>query len=132
MASNRPVFRFGEQENNKVSAPEAYPLPTGQLALSGPIAKPAPGTLPLRGDIAHIALANRYLVPHYVVPQPRKIAAGGAKLLLSNNDSSDVLAELAAGDMIEALDFAGDWCWCCLGPEGPTGYIRSAQLAPVG
>lgn len=112
-----------------MSDPVAYELPSGQVALSGPVEKPAPGTLPLRGDVAHIALATRYLVPHYVIPQQRVIGAGGASMTLNSAPDSEVVADLAPGSTVEALDFAGEWCWCCIGPEGPTGYIPIAALA---
>ncbi len=45
-----------------------YEVPDGPLNLAGPVARPAPGTLPLRGDLAHIALAGRHLAAHYVIP----------------------------------------------------------------
>ena len=32
----------------------AYPIPEGQLSLAGPVARPAVGTVPIRGDLAHI------------------------------------------------------------------------------
>ena len=107
----------------------AYPLPEGQLSLSGPVERPDTGSLPIRGDLAHIALANRYLVAHYVMPQPREIGSEGAVLLSQPRDGSDKVAELSAGAPFEALDYAGEWCWGCCGPEGPTGYLRTALLA---
>lgn len=107
-----------------------YPLPKGQLSLSGPVSRPAPGTLPIRGDLAHIALADTYLVANYVMPQPRTIGADGAVLLCLPRAGSDEVIRLAAGDAFEALDYSGDWCWGCLGPEGPTGYLPNAALAP--
>ncbi|MFA9199636.1 MAG: hypothetical protein ACEQR8_00395 [Cypionkella sp.] len=107
----------------------AYPLPQGQLSRAGPVARPAPGTLPIRGDLAHIALANRYLVAHYVVPEARTIGADGATLLCHPRDGAEPVTELAPGTPFEALDYAGDWCWGCCGPEGPTGYLRTALLA---
>lgn len=108
----------------------AYPLPQGQLSLSGPVSRPGTGTLPIRGDLAHIALANRYLVAHYVVPQPRRIGSAGAALLCHPRDGADAVTELAPGEAFEALDYSGEWCWGCRGPEGPSGYVRIAQLAP--
>ena len=110
--------------------PPAYDLPDGQLSLSGPVVRPAVGTLPIRGDLAHIALAEGYLVAHYVVPQPRTIGASGAALLCLPRDGSDQVDHLAPGTLFEALDYSGDWCWGCLGPRGPTGYLRIAELAP--
>jgi hypothetical protein len=107
-----------------------YPLPQGQLSLSGPVNRPAVGTLPIRGDLAHIALADTYLVANYVMPQPREIGPQGAALLCLPREGSDEVIPLAAGTAIEALDFAGDWCWACLGPQGPSGYLPIAALVP--
>ena len=107
-----------------------YRLPEGQLSLSGPVTRPAIGTLPIRGDLAHIALADRYLATHYVVPQPRAVGAEPAALLCHPRDGSDPVTELEAGAKFEALDYAGDWCWGCCGPEGPSGYLRTTLLAP--
>ena len=109
----------------------AYGLPTGVIGLTGPVAKPAPGSLPLRGDLAHIALAGTYLAAHYVVPQPREVGSAGTRMLLTADPSSDVVSELPAGSTVEALDYAGDWCWACLGPQGPSGYVPIAALAPL-
>ncbi|MXO74606.1 hypothetical protein GRI40_05135 [Altererythrobacter aerius] len=105
-------------------------MPTGQLSLSGPVARPAVGTLPIRGDLAHIALADRYLVAHYVAPQPRSVGNEGATLLCQPRPGSEEVATLEPGQAFEALDYAGDWCWGCCGPEGPTGYVPTAHLAP--
>lgn len=107
------------------SAP--YPIPQGQLALSGPVARPEPGTLPIRGDVAHIALATRYLVPHYVVPQVVEVARGPAAILMAMDAASEAIAELGAGQTFEALDVTHNWVWGSCGPEGPSGYVaRSA------
>ena len=106
-----------------------YKLPKGLLALDGPVVRPAPGTLPLRGDLAHIALANRYLVAHYVVPQLRSIGRADAALKRQPNETSETFTTLAAGSAFELLDHVGGWSWGCVGPDGPTGYILTAQLA---
>lgn len=107
-----------------------YELPQGIVGLKGPVAKPAPGTLPLRGDLAHIALAGRYLSAHYVIPHARRIADGGAVLKLAMRDDSGDGAALPGGAEIELLDIAGDWAWIACGPEGPSGYVHLAALAP--
>lgn len=108
-----------------------YLLPAGELSLSGPVERPAVGTLPIRGDLAHIALAGRFLVANYVVPQARRIGEAGAELLAQPIDGTEAVAQLAAGSAFEALDYAGDWCWGCCGSEGPSGYLRTALLAPT-
>ena len=87
--------------------------------------------MPLRGDLAHIALADRYLVAHYVVPQMSKIGAAGVELKLSADPASATLASLPPGSAFELLDLAGDWYWGCVNVDGPTGYIPKDALAPV-
>ncbi len=108
---------------------ETYVVPAGVLGLTGPVAKPAPGTLPLRGDLAHIALAGVHLAAHYVIPQNRIVGANGADVMENTRDDSPVLNHFAAGTPIEVLDVSGDWVWGCLGPDGPSGYMKADSLA---
>jgi hypothetical protein len=108
-----------------------YAVPQGVLGLKGPVEKPAPGTLPLRGDLAHIALAGSHLAAHYVIPHLREVGAGGARLRLTPRDDSETFAELAPGSRFELLDVAGEWVWGCPGPQGPSGWCRASELAPA-
>ncbi len=104
-----------------------YPIPQGQLALSGPVARPAPGTLPIRGDVAHIALANRYMVPHYIVPKVLEVTQGPVPILHGMDAAGEPVAMLGLGDRFEALDVTSNWVWGACGPDGPSGYVaRSA------
>lgn len=112
--------------------PREYTVPDGVLGLNGPVQKPAPGTLPLRGDLAHIALAGSHLAAHYVIPQPRLVGAAATALYLAPRDDAETHQLLAAGTQVELLDIAGDWAWVCLGPEGPSGYCDAARLAAKG
>jgi hypothetical protein len=107
-----------------------YAVPTGVLGLTGPVEKPAPGTLPLRGDLAHIALAGSHLAAHYVIPQVRMVGAAAAGLRLIPRADAEVFTTLAAGGRFELLDVAGEWVWGCPGPQGPTGWCRASDLAP--
>ena len=107
-----------------------YPLPEGIVGLAGPVARPAPGTVPLRGDLAHIALAGRYLAAHYVVPLCREVGGTDAVLKLQPADQTPDGATIAAGERVELLDIAGDWAWITRGPDGPSGYVRASALAP--
>ena len=108
----------------------SYSLPEGIVGLKGPVDRPAPGTLPLRGDLAHVALAGRYLAAHYVVPVKRRIGDQPVALKIAMRDDADDGATLKAGSDIELLDIAGDWAWIAVGPEGPSGYVRKGALAP--
>lgn len=111
--------------------PTEYAVPEGVLGLVGPVEKPAPGSLPLRGDLAHIALAGKHLAAHYVIPQVHAVGAGGADLRLAPRDDSESFTQLAGGSRFELLDFAGEWVWGCPGPQGPAGWCRASELAPA-
>ena len=100
----------------------------GPFVLSGPVARPDPASTPMRGDLAHIALAGTHFVPHYAVPQPRTVLPGGAPLLRDNRDDAEELCILMEGDSFEVLDVTGRWAWGCLGMEGPVGYVRLDRL----
>ena len=107
-----------------------YAVPKGVLGLAGPVEKPAPGTLPLRGDLAHMALAGVHLAAHYVIPHVRMVGDAGAGLRINPRADADVFAELPAGSRFELLDVAGEWAWGCPGPQGPSGWCRASDLAP--
>lgn len=107
-----------------------YAVPHGVLGLKGPVEKPAPGSLPLRGDLAHIALAGTHLATHYVIPQVRSVGAAGAGLRLAPRADSAVFTILPAASRFELLDVAGEWVWGCPGPHGPAGWCRLTELAP--
>ncbi|MBV7259293.1 hypothetical protein [Erythrobacter crassostreae] len=106
-----------------------YAVPGGILGLKGPVEKPAPGTLPLRGDLAHVALAGTHLAAHYVIPHVGAIGDADIELHLVPRDDSDATETLTAGTAIEVLDVAGDWIWICVGPAGPSGYCKANCLA---
>ena len=106
-----------------------YDVPEGILGLEGPVARPRPGTLPLRGDLAHIALAGKHLAAHYVIPFHRTIGPEGADVMENTRDDSPRVTRFDPGTRIEVLDVAGDWIWGCLGPQGPSGYMKASCLA---
>lgn len=107
----------------------ASSVPEGQFALSGPSEKLDPSLWPVRGDLAHIALAGRLFVPHYAVPQPRSVKQGGATLRKSPDTASPALQEMAQGFTFDVLDVQGNWAWgTCNGLEGPIGYIALNEL----
>ncbi|PZT88908.1 MAG: hypothetical protein DI637_07215 [Citromicrobium sp.] len=112
-----------------MSEQASYSLPEGIVGLTGPVDRPAPGTLPLRGDLAHIALAGRYLAAHYVIPVSARLDGSDVTLKLSMQDDAEDGATLASGSAVEVLDQAGDWVWVACGPEGPSGYLRQSALA---
>jgi hypothetical protein len=108
--------------------PGEYAVPTGILGLTGRVAKPLPGTLPLRGDLAHIALAETHLAAHYVIPDTAIVRTDSAAMHLMARDDSDIHHTLNKGCKLEVLDIGQEWVWCCLGPDGPSGYVHTDCL----
>ena len=102
------------------------------FALAGPQPKADPSRTPLRGDLAHIALAGKFFVPHYAVPQPRVVMPGGAPLLTGTGEGAQELCTLMEGDSFEVLDVSGSYAWGCLGLDGPVGYVHLDRLEPAG
>lgn len=107
---------------------QTYEVPSGDLGLKGPVEKPAPGTLPLRGDLAHIALAGTHLAAHYVIPHVWSVGETGVDVMENTRDDSPLVTRFDAGTLVEVIDVSGDWIWGCLGPEGPSGYMKAAAL----
>ena len=105
-----------------------YDIPGGILGLKGPVKKPAPGTLPLRGDLAHIALAGTHLAAHYVIPTLGVVSADKTAMRAVARDDAEVQSELSKGTKLEVLDIGAEWVWCCHGPEGPSGYVHTDCL----
>ena len=96
--------------------------------LKGPLDRTNADGLPVRGDLAHIALAGRFFVPHYAVPQPRAVMPGGAALHASPDGRSPVLCDLLEGESFELLEVTGEWAWGCMSLDGPTGFVHIDRL----
>lgn len=123
-AANRPLFRF--EGPTDLTAPAIL---SGQYSLSGPSVKRDAAHWPVRGDLAHIALAGKVFVPHYAVPQPRSIGPAGAQLLAENRADAEVRTALAAGAAFNVLDVTGGWAWGQIGDDGLVGYLPVEALA---
>ncbi len=94
------------------------------FALSGPVAKPDPARVPVRGDVAHIRLAGTVFVPHYVVPMPHRARADVAVLAAPGGEARGALGE---GAQFDVLDLAGSHAWGEM-PGGVVGYVAADQL----
>jgi hypothetical protein len=105
--------------------------PGVSFALSGPSAKLDAEHLPVRGDLAHIRLAGKVFVPHYVVPMAHLVNGSGATLLRLNKADAEVMAQLPTGTLFNVLDTAGIWAWGQVGEDGLVGYVLAESLHPV-
>jgi hypothetical protein len=82
----------------------------------------------LRGDIAHIGLAGRYLVPHYLAPLEKLVGSSGAKLRAGPSEEAEIVEDLPPHQRFELLDTERGWAWGCLSLDGPVGYVRAEEL----
>lgn len=82
----------------------------------------------VRRDLADVRLADRVFAPHYAAPMSRALATPAA-LRASAAIDSEVLADLAAGDVFEVLELAGNHAWGVAPGLGLVGYISAAALA---
>lgn len=128
-ALSAPLFAFGgihellaNDAHTRLSASH------GTLALTGPGVKAEAGHLPVRGDLAHIRLAGLYFVPHYAVPMPHAVKAGGATLRKAGKADAEAVESMAAGTLFDVLDMSGGWAWGQYGEDGPVGYVTLAEL----
>jgi len=110
----------------------AITAPGASFALAGPSAKIDAAHLPVRGDLAHIRLAGKVFVPHYVVPMPHQVNGSGAQLHTAAKAEAEVVAQLTTGTVFNVLDIAGTapnvWAWGQVGEDGPVGYVPLAAL----
>ena len=81
----------------------------------------------MRRDLADVRLADRVFAPHYAAPMPRTLGAA-TELRLSAAADSEVLATLAAGDVFEVLELAGNHAWGVAPGSGLVGYIAASAL----
>lgn len=102
--------------------------PGMSFALSGPSARLDPAYLPVRGDLAHIRLAGKVFVPHYVVPMAHVVKGGAAVLRKAGRDDGEAVAELAEETLFNVLDTAGKWAWGQVGEDGLVGYVLANAL----
>lgn len=152
MATDRRAFMLRESDSRQAAnlpecallAKRAPSYPTGaqpsltdfaditapgiSFALSGPSDRHDPQHLPVRGDLAHIRLAGKVFVPHYVVPMPHAVAAEGTALLKAARDDAETVGMIAGGAQFNVLDTAGKWAWGQVGDDGLVGYVALAAL----
>lgn len=101
----------------------ATAIPSDQLSLAGPSVKLDAAHWPVRGDLAHIALAGKVFVPHYAVPMARTVVAAGANLLADNKADAELREALPGGTVFNVLDVTGGWAWGQVGTDGFVGYL---------
>lgn len=103
-------------------------VPGASFALAGPSGTLRDDCLPVRGDLAHIRLAGKVFVPHYVVPMAHVLGGAGAVLRRAGKADGEVMANLPAGTVFNLLDTSGGWAWGQVGDDGVVGYLPVEAL----
>lgn len=85
----------------------------------------------MRRDLADIRLAEYVFAPHYAAPLAMSVATP-APFRTGPAEDAPVIAMLAVGDLIEALDFAGGQVWGTAPRLGRVGYIAQSALVSLG
>ncbi|HXD03300.1 MAG TPA: SH3 domain-containing protein [Novosphingobium sp.] len=128
MGSGQELPHDGSSELTAITTPGA------SFALAGPSAKIDAAHNPVRGDLAHIRLAGKVFVPHYVVPLPHVVNGAGAPLHTAGKTEADLVAQLPTGTVFNVLDISGTgdaaWAWGQVGEDGVVGYVPLAALHP--
>jgi hypothetical protein len=100
--------------------------------LRGPSLKIDPRVCAVRGDLADIRLATLVFAPHYAAPMTM-ILNRETPLLADAKANPAVVANLARGDVFEALDFANGLAWGTSPRHALVGYVARDALdrAPI-
>jgi len=126
MPLSAPIFPWGQTLAEPIS--QHMPLAAGTFfTLSGPSVKLDPSYVPVRGDLAHIRMAGKVFVPHYIVPVPYRAKTDVAIL---KSAGGDVLATLATGATFDVLDIAAGYAWGEVS-GGAVGYVHLDGLELV-
>lgn len=67
------------------------------------------------------------IASHYAQPVPRRLLAATA-LLSGPAEDSDVIRQLAEGDVFALLDDSVGWAWGYAGEDRRVGYVKSDAL----
>ena len=117
---------MGESKNGKNGANRHSSPTDGGYPLKGPSDLPDPALHAYRDDLADVALAGRVIASHYAEPLTKKLVSD-APLLASEDEDSETLAALSAGDEVRVLEIGRGWAWG-YGPDGRVGYLKASAI----
>ena len=77
-------------------------------------------------------LADKVFAPHYAAPMAM-IANAATPILASGSADSEVLGQLAPGDLLDVLEVASAHCWGQRRADRIVGYVATSALTlPAG
>jgi hypothetical protein len=100
------------------------------FALTGPSVELDPKTHAVRGDLADVRLAEQVFAPHYAAPMATVALRDVA--VFTDRNLSEPLARLAAGDVFDVLELAGNHAWGLVRATDRVGYVDRTALDKAG
>ena len=82
----------------------------------------------MRRDLADIRLADRVFAPHYASAVQRQVVTP-ADLRVGPDAGSEVLAQLAVGEVVEVLEFVKGRAWGLAPAHELVGYLDADALS---
>ena len=123
------------KNSGNFSDPDPASTPPGSLrrsfALTGPRRPLDTETHAVRRDLADIRLAEYVFAPHYAAPLTMSVATP-APFRSGPEKDAPVIAMLAVGDQVEALDIERGQLWGIAPRLGRVGYIPQSAMVTLG
>jgi cell wall-associated NlpC family hydrolase len=82
----------------------------------------------VRGDLADVALADRWFAPHYAAPVIRSVIVARVAVREKPVADATMVSELLVGEGFALLDQSGGWAWGYCAHDHYVGYIEADAL----
>ena len=89
-------------------------------------------TCAIRGDLADVALAERYFAPHYAAAVPLRCTANSAVVRATPDLSASAVTELLYGEVFQVLDVRSGFAWGYCDHDHYVGYVEREALGAPG
>jgi cell wall-associated NlpC family hydrolase len=99
------------------------------FSLKGPSVTLDPRINAVRGDLADVALADRWFAPHYAEPILRSVSVERLAVHETPDASSTMVSELLLGEGFDLLDVSGGWAWGYCAHDHYVGYVAADALS---
>lgn len=101
------------------------------VRLNGPAPHYDRRLIAARSDLADIALADHFLVPHYAIARAWQCLDNHVAIMPSPSEKSVAVSELIFGEYFCVLEVSGGWCWGYSTHDHYCGYIWQDALSSL-
>jgi cell wall-associated NlpC family hydrolase len=102
--------------------------PRSSFALKGRSVALDPRINAVRGDLADVALADRWFAPHYAAPVMRTVVTERVAIREKPSADATMVSELLKGEGFALLDMSGGWAWGYCAHDHYVGYLEGTSL----